>query len=83
MNPVLGGASYFIIWWLVFFALLPVGATSHHEAGEPPPPGSEPGAPLQHGLRKKALWATGIAVVVWLFVYWAVSTDVFHVLSAR
>lgn len=83
MNPVLAIATYLIIWWLAFFTMLPIGAKSHHEADEPPPPGSEPGAPLAHRLGMKALWAAGIAAVVWIGVYWAVSVDVFGVLQAH
>jgi len=40
-------------------------------------PGSEVGAPKVHNVRKKALWAAGIAAVLWLFVFWAVSVDLF------
>jgi len=81
MNPVLGVAVYLILWWLAFFTMLPIGARSHHEAGEPPPPGSDPGAPLVHKLGLKALLAAGVAAVFWGVVYWAVSVDLFHVLS--
>ena len=83
MSPALGVAIYMILWWLAFFALLPVGAKSHAEAGEPTPPGSDPGAPLKHRLKLKALWAAAIAAVVWLFVYWAVLADLFNVLGRR
>jgi predicted secreted protein len=79
MSPVLGVAVYIIIWWLAFFTMLPFGARSHHEAGEAPPPGSERGAPLAHRLGFKALMAAGIAAIVWLFVAWGVSVDLFSV----
>jgi predicted secreted protein len=77
MNPLLGVAIYVILWWLSFFVMLPVGAQSPHEAGETVEPGSEVGAPKVHNVRKKALWAAGIAAVLWLFVFWAVSVDLF------
>ncbi|HEX8902623.1 DUF1467 family protein [Vitreimonas sp.] len=77
MGLFLGIAIYVILWWLSFFVMLPVGAQSHHEADEAVPPGSEVGAPKVHNLRKKALWAAGIAAILWLVVYWAVSVDLF------
>ncbi|MBC7770783.1 MAG: DUF1467 family protein [Phycisphaerales bacterium] len=75
MSPFLGAAIYVILWWLAFFTVLPIGAQSHHEAGEESVPGSERGAPKAHGLRTKAIWAAGIAAVLWLGVAWAVSVD--------
>lgn len=78
MSSLLGVAIYIILWWLAFFTMLPIGAQSLHEAEEEGAPGIERGAPKAHGLRKKALWAAGIAAVVWLGVLWAVSVDLFQ-----
>ena len=77
MSLFLSIAIYVILWWLSFFLMLPVGAQSHHEADEPVVAGAEAGAPKVHNLGKKALWAAGIAAVLWLFVFWAVSVDLF------
>jgi predicted secreted protein len=71
----LGIAIYLILWWLAFFTMLPMGAQSLHEADEQSVPGVERGAPKSHHLGRKALIATGIAAVVWLFVAWGVSVD--------
>lgn len=78
MNPVMGFAIYFILWWLAFFTVLPMGAQSLHEAGEAGAPGIERGAPRVPKLGLKAALATGIAAVLWLGVFWAVSADIFH-----
>lgn len=78
MSPFLGVAIYLILWWLAFFAMLPVGAQSAHEAGEAVTPGAEAGAPRRHRLGVKALWASAIAAVLWLFVAWAISVDLFN-----
>lgn len=75
MNPVLGVAVYIILWWLSFFTMLPMGAQSMHEADEATVPGVERGAPKSHRLKLKALWACGIAAVLWLGVAWAISVD--------
>lgn len=79
MNLFLGIAIFLILWWLAFFTMLPMGAQSLHEADEESVPGVERGAPKSHGLGKKALWATGIAAVVWLGVAYAISVDLFGV----
>lgn len=56
--------TYVIVWWLVLFCLLPIGVRSQLEDGDIAP-GTEPGAPVQTGLMRKAMWATVIAFVVW------------------
>jgi predicted secreted protein len=58
--------------------MLPMGAQSHYEAGEEVVPGSERGAPKFHNVRQKALWAAGIAAIVWLGIAWAVSVDLWQ-----
>jgi predicted secreted protein len=78
VSPFLGIAIYAILWWLSLFIMLPMGAQSLHEAGEEGAPGIERGAPKSHGLRRKALWATGISALLWLGVFWAVSVDLFQ-----
>jgi predicted secreted protein len=79
MNLFLGAAIYVILWWLAFFAMLPLGAQSLHEADEQSVPGVERGAPKSHRLGLKALIASGIAAVLWLFIAWAISIDLFNV----
>ena len=76
MSIQLAIAIYLILWWLSFFTMLPLGAQSHHEADEVVNPGIERGAPRAHNLGRKALYAAGIAAILWLGVAWAVATDV-------
>jgi len=83
MSLFLGIAIYVILWWLAFFVMLPIGAQSLHEADEQSAPGVERGAPKSHRVRQKALWAAGIAAVVWLGVAWAVSVDLFGLYGGR
>ena len=61
MNPLVGAALFFIIWWLCFFVALPIGVRPHDGSGA----GHDMGAPEKPDLARKALWATGGAVVVW------------------
>jgi len=56
-------AVYFVIWWIVLFAVLPWGVKSQHEAGEISP-GSDPGAPAQPWLLRKAIATTIVSAIV-------------------
>jgi len=62
-------ASYFISWWVVLFAVLPWGVRSQEEDGTITP-GSDPGAPAIPGLKRKLVWTTIVAAVV--FAAWQV-----------
>lgn len=59
---------YASLWFLVFFILLPLGFTSQAEAGRivPGTPASAPAGPMA---ARKALWTTGIALLIWAVVY--------------
>jgi len=64
-------AIFFIIWWVVLFAVLPFGVRSQHESGEVVP-GTDPGAPAVPNLRRKLIWTTLVAAVIfagWYVVY--------------
>jgi predicted secreted protein len=64
-------AIYFIIWWVVLFAVLPWGVRSQHE-DDTIIPGSDPGAPAIPRLRRKLVWTTIVAAIVfalWYVVY--------------
>jgi predicted secreted protein len=62
-------AIYFLIWWVVLFAVLPWGVRSQHEDGEIAP-GSDPGAPTIPRLKRKLVWTTIVAALV--FALWDV-----------
>jgi predicted secreted protein len=62
-------AIYFIIWWTVLFAVLPWGVRSQHESGAIAP-GTDPGAPAVPRLKRKLIWTTIVASVV--FALWHV-----------
>ncbi len=56
-------AIYFVLWWVVLFVTLPFGVRSQHEDG-PQSDGTDPGAPVFSGMRKKLLWTTLISLVI-------------------
>jgi len=61
-------AIFFVIWWLCLFVVLPFGVKSQHESGNIVP-GSDPGAPQQPLLLRRALATTLLAVIVFSGVY--------------
>lgn len=54
---------YAVCWFLVLFCLLPIGL------GEVD---AETGAPLKAHFGQKALWATGIAALLWVGFYFLI-----------
>lgn len=56
-------AIYFVVWWMVLFAVLPFGVRSQHEDGGGME-GTDPGAPVAHGMLRKVVWTTIISAVL-------------------
>lgn len=56
-------AIYFVLWWVVLFAVLPFGIRSQHEDGGGAE-GTDPGAPIVHGMGRKLLWTTLLSLVI-------------------
>ena len=57
-------AIYFIVWWVVLFVVLPFGVRSQHEDGGGVE-GTDPGAPVAHGMLRKMMWTTLISAVLY------------------
>lgn len=64
MNLTGGIVLYSVLWFLVLFVLLPLGQQSQADAGEVMP-GTPAGAPHEPKLKKKMIWATLIAALIW------------------
>ena len=64
MNLTGGVVLYAVLWFLVLFVLLPIGQQSQADVGEVTP-GTPAGAPHEPKLKKKMIWATIIAGVIW------------------
>ena len=58
-------SAYAVLWFLCLFCLLPVGLGAERDP--------DTGAPLNPMLKKKALIATGIAAVLWVAFFAAIS----------
>ena len=57
-------AIYFVLWWVVLFVTLPFGVRSQHEDGVGEP-GTDPGAPILTGMRRKLIWTTIISAIIY------------------
>ena len=64
MGPVSGLVLFAIIWAMVFFIALPIRVQTQGDLGDVVP-GTHAGAPEHHHLKKKALWTTFAALVIW------------------
>lgn len=70
-----GIAIYFIIWWVTLFAILPIGVRSQHEDGAFEP-GTDPGAPREPAILKKAIVTTIVSAVIFAVFAWLRSIGV-------
>jgi len=64
-------AIYFIIWWLALFLVLPFGIRNPAEEGVEVEPGNDPGAPTVVALKKKLIWTTIVASVLFA-IFWVI-----------
>ncbi len=53
-----------VLWFLVLFVLLPIGQKSQADVGQVTL-GTPAGAPPEPKLKKKLIWATLIAALIW------------------
>ena len=72
MDPVGFVVVLIITWWVSFFIVLPIGVQGQFEDDGDVVEGSEAGAPKEPMLKKKAIWATGGAIVLTLIAHFAV-----------
>lgn len=70
-----GIVLYILVWWVMFFVILPIRVTGQHETGEVVE-GSEPGAPANAQVGRKALYACAAAAVVWVILAALISAGV-------
>ena len=77
LDPLLNLAIFIIWWWMAFFALLPIGVRRVEEGDVAQ--GHDAGAPQMPLLRKKAIWAAGVALILWALTAAFIWLDPFNV----
>ncbi|MEQ6250620.1 DUF1467 family protein [Sulfitobacter sp. HNIBRBA3233] len=55
---------YAVTWFMTFLVILPIRVQTQGDRGDIVP-GTHAGAPEQHHLKKKALWTTIVAALLW------------------
>lgn len=68
-------AVFGIVWWIVLFGVLPIGVRSQLESGSVES-GTDPGAPVKHGMGFKMVLTTAIAAVLTGLFVLAVETEI-------
>ena len=56
---------YFIIWWLSIFLFLPIEISKQRKLKK----GNDPGAPEDPKLKKKFIYTTLFALLVWTIIF--------------
>ncbi|MGJ8617714.1 MAG: DUF1467 family protein [Sulfitobacter sp.] len=67
MGITSGIVLFAVIWFMTFFVALPIRVQTQGDLKDIVP-GTHAGAPEHHHLKKKALWTTITAVILWCFV---------------
>lgn len=67
---------FVVIWWLVFFAVLPIGVKSQHELEDGFEEGTDPGAPTNPNLKKKAAYTSLIAFLLTVAYYFVATSGI-------
>ena len=64
-----------VCWFMILFMVLPLFVRSQEEAGEVEP-GTPSGAPDQPLMKKKLIWTTIAAVIVWAILFAVITSGV-------
>ncbi len=67
---------YMVIWFMTLFVVLPIGYQSQEEEDGEVVPGTPPGAPSTPMLKRKFIWTTIAATLIWGVAYLVVSSGV-------
>jgi len=67
-----------VFWFLALYMILPLFVRSQEEAGEVEP-GTSAGAPDQPMMKKKLIWTTVAAIVMWIIAYAIIEADIISV----
>ncbi|APE44755.1 hypothetical protein BOO69_16070 [Sulfitobacter alexandrii] len=74
MGIVSGLVLYAVIWSLTFLIALPIRVQTQGDLQDIVP-GTHAGAPEHHHLKKKALWTTLVAAVIWAMAATVILSD--------
>ena len=64
---------YAVLWFLTYLIVIPIRLQTQGDVGEVVP-GTHAGAPEHHNLKLKAKITTLAAAVMWLILFWIITT---------
>ncbi|WP_204112924.1 DUF1467 family protein [Shimia biformata] len=64
---------YAVIWFMSFLIAIPIRLQTQGDVGKVVP-GTHAGAPEHHYLKKKAWIVSGVSAVIWLILFWIITT---------
>ena len=67
-----------VFWFLALYMILPLFVRSQEEVGEVEP-GTSAGAPDQSMMKKKLIWATIAAIVMWIVAFAIIESGVISI----
>ena len=67
-----------VLWFLALYMILPLFVRSQEEAGEVEP-GTSAGAPDQPLMKKKLIWTTVAATVMWVIAFSIIESGVISI----
>lgn len=67
-----------VCWFMVLFMVLPLFVRSQEEAGDVEP-GTPAGAPDQPMMKKKLIWTTVAAVIIWAALFGVIESGVISI----
>lgn len=73
-----GIVLYTVFWFLALYMTLPLFVRSQEEAGEVEP-GTSAGAPDQPLMKKKLIWTTIAATVMWILAFAIIESGVISI----
>lgn len=78
MSLTSGIVLFAVTWFMILFMVLPLFVKSQEEAGEVEP-GTPAGAPDEPLMKKKLVWTTIAAVVIWCGLYLFIESGIVSV----
>lgn len=78
MNITSAIVLFAVLWFLALYLILPLFVRSQEEAGEVEP-GTSAGAPDQPLMKKKLIWTTVAASVMWIVAFSIISSGMISV----
>ena len=69
---------YAVVWFMTFLIVIPIRLKTQGDVGEVVP-GTHASSPEHHYLKAKAWITTGVAAVIWVILFWIITSGLITV----